>query len=70
MDTVQGGLNMGNNGRGQHDKRSSCRDHNIVRGIVERLRQRGSNTGRAEGTPPFPDEALDLPGLDVPDLEE
>jgi hypothetical protein len=70
MDEVQGGLTRGNNGRGQHKQGSSASDHDIVRGILERLRRRRSFTGRQQGTPPFPDEALDLPGLDVPDLKE
>jgi hypothetical protein len=69
MDKIPGGLNVGNNGRGQHENRSRCKDNDIVKGIVERLRRRG-RMEPAEGTPPFPDEALDLPGLDVPDLEE
>jgi len=72
MDTVQGQLKAGNKGQKQTQDRSEPKETELVKGIVHKMRHRCSDEGGdpAKGTRPYPEEALDLPGLDVPDREE
>jgi len=72
MDTVQCELKAGNKGQELTQERSEPKETDLVKGIVHRLVRTISDEGMdsSEGTRPYPEEALDLPGLDVPDREE
>jgi len=72
MDTVQGELKESNKGQKQTQERSEPKETDLMKGLVHRLRRRCGDEGidLAEGMRPYPEDALDLPGLDVPDREE
>ena len=77
MDQVQDWLSAGGNGREKHEKEDkgegeTVADDEIVKGLVNRLaRDKGAAGERAPGEArPYRDDGLNLPGLDVPELEE
>lgn len=72
MERVPSGFNVGNNGREHRRERMDLEDNILLKGVLKRLRHKGGTKGMAqtEGTHPYPDDLLDLPGLDVPDMKE
>lgn len=69
MDTVQGELKESN--KEETQERSEPKEADLVKGLVHRLRRRCGDEGidPDEGTRPYPEDGLDMPGLDVPDWE-
>ena len=77
MDQVQEWLSAGGNGREKHEMEDKGEgeteaDDEIVKGLVDRLaRDKGAAGEEASGEArPYGEDTLDLPGLDVPELEE
>ena len=77
MDQVQDWLSAGGNGREKHEKEDkeegeTAADDEIVKGLVDRLgRDKGAAGEAASGEArPYRDDEVELPGLDVPELEE
>ena len=72
MDQVQGRLSSGSKGREKPEEDKDHKDEEIVKGLVEKLNQKGGqdNVKPGGGIQPYLDDGLDLPGLEVPDREE
>lgn len=77
MDHVQEQLSAGGNGRGDREpaggkKRTDATSDELLQGLIGRL-SRGRGDRSAEdhgGTTPYPDEEMDVPGLEVPERDE
>lgn len=72
MDQVQGWLSSGSNGREKPEEDQDHKEDKIIKGLVEKLNQKDGqeNVKPSGGIQPYPDNGLDLPGLEVPDREE
>jgi hypothetical protein len=77
MDQVQDWLSAGGNGRGREGKSSAKEEDvpegdDVLKGLVERLAGKKEESGgdNAERSRPYPDQEIDLPGLDVPPRDE
>lgn len=77
MDHVQEQLSAGGNGRGDREsggaeKRTEATSDQLVRGLIGRLSRGRRNRGAEDqgGTKPYPDEEMDVPGLEVPERDE
>lgn len=75
MDKVQERLIAGGNGRERGKRNGGDTDSEgdgLVKGLVDRLCKGGEVRGRngPGQSGPYPDGAIDVPGLDVPEWEE
>lgn len=72
MDQVQVRLNSGSTGRGKQEGNQSQKDAEVLKRLVEKFSEqdREESAKTMGGVHPYPDEELDLPGLEVPDREE
>ena len=77
MDHVQEQLSAGGNGRGDREpaggkKRTDATSDELVRGLIGRLsRGSGDRSDEDQGrTNRYPDEEMDVPGLEVPERDE
>ena len=72
MDQVQGWLSSGSNGPEKPEEDQDHKEDKIIKGLVEKLKQKDGQekVKPGEGIQPYLDDGLDLPGLEVPDREE
>lgn len=77
MDHVQELLSAGDNGRGDREpaggkKRTDATSDELLRGLIGRLsRGRGDRSAEDQSqTKRYPDEEMDVPGLEVPERDE
>lgn len=72
MDQVQGWLSSGSKGQEKPEEDQDHKEDKIIKGLVEKLNQKDGqeNVKPSGGIQPYPDNGLDLPGLEVPDREE
>ena len=63
---------MGNNSIEKPDEDQCNKEDKIIKGLVEKLKEkdRQEKVKPGGGIQPYPDDGLDLPGLEVPDREE
>ena len=71
MDQTQGRLISGSDGREKQDGNQGLQNDEVVKRLVEKLSEQDSEeSAKTMGVAhPYPDEELDLPGLEVPDRE-
>lgn len=72
MDQVQGWLSSGSKGQEKSEEDQDHKEDKIIKGLVEKLNKKDGqeNVKPSGGIQPYPDNGLDLPGLEVPDREE
>jgi len=72
MDQVQGWLGSEIDGRGKPEEEQGYKEEKIIKGLVEKLKQKDGQENVKPGgdVQPYLDDGLDLPGLEVPDREE
>ena len=71
MDQTQGRLTSGSDGREKQDGNQGIQNDEVVKRLVEKLtgQDEQESVDKVSGAHPYPDEELDLPGLEVPDRE-